>query len=1562
MRADQDTIEVTESLDIAIIGLSGRFPGANNIDEFWQNLRNGVESIRQFTDAELIDMGVSPASLRDPNFVKAGAILENIDMFDAKFFGYSPREAEIIDLQQRIFLECAWHAMENAGYGVNTAQNLVGVFAGASLSTYLLDNLLANKDTSLDIQDARDTFQTMISNDKDFLTTRVSYELNLMGPSIDIQTACSTSLVAVHMACQSLLSYQCDMALAGGVSIQVPQRTGYYYIPGGISSPDGHCRAFDARAQGTVFGSGVGIVVLKRLADALSDNDTIYAIIKGSALSNDGSSKIGYTAPSVDGQAQAIAMAQSVAGVDAETITYVEAHGTGTALGDPVEIAALTTAFRASTDKKNFCAIGSVKTNIGHLDAAAGIAGLIKAILALRHRQLPASLHFQQPNPQIDLASSPFYVNSRLQEWKSDGLKLRAGVSSFGVGGTNAHVILEQAPEIEPSSASREHQLIVISAKSGSALETASRNLAKHLRQHQGENLVDVAYTLQVGRKKMGHRRAMVCRDVQEAIRLLDSDEPARVLTVREEAEDRSVVFMFPGGGAQYVNMGLGLYQTEKVFRQEVDRCCELLKASIRYDLRDYIYPKRAKLEEAIRQMKRPSIGLPALFAVEYAMARQLDKWGVKADAMIGHSLGEYTAACLAGVFTLEDVLKIVRLRGELFEELPKGGMVSIDADEEEVRGMIGEGVSIAAVNGPRQVVVSGKEEAIVWLCQQMEQIRIEHRRVQIEVAAHSPLVERVLDRYEEFVRGVRKEEPRMRYVSNVSGKWVKKEDVIDARYWRRQLRECVRFSDGMEELVKAGAEVMVEVGPGQTLSSLAKMQKREKQANWVIGTMRHPQKEQDDRQCLTEAIGRLWMAGVEIDWGKYYEIERRRRIELPAYPFERQRYWIEERRGAERQGEEKRNKSRAAGGGKNGGKRKDVKEWFYVPEWQRLELRRNREPAGVGVEKRKRCIVMEGSSGFSRRLVERLREESWEVITVKAGDGYRRVSEKEYEIRAGEKRDYQELLRQVVGGAEEAVHIVHVWGIDDRERQSDVRSEERFRRDQRRGFNSLLCLAQAIEAGGMSGAVSVDFVSRGMQEVESSDVAAPEQATALGACKVISQECERVKCRSIDIGEVKRDRQEMIAVGQLIDEIDSGDKEQEVVYRGRRRYVRRYEPVLLDKRSAESVFRKGGVYMITGGTGGIGTEVAEYLCKKSEGKVALVSRRGIEGIGEENARRIEGMGESVMVERADVGDEEEMKRSIERVERRFGRINGLIHAAGLAGENAVKLIPEVTMTDCEIHFRAKVYGLYVLTRILRGRDLDFCLLFSSNASILGGLGSICYSAANIFMDFFACKHNKTTDTRWISANWDGWLLNRGNRLSSSFQTSLDQYAMTCDESIDALEYALSSEIEGQVVISTGDLADRLAIWTRQVGNRSTTAGADANLHTRPALTTAYVAASTEIERVVVNVWQDTLGIDRLGIHDNFFDLGGNSLIGLKAISRLKKELNIDIPVTALFEGPTISALARVISRGQESNGKVEEPAYEESRRRGERRSKRIRYRHGTANGILDIPVKEESR
>ncbi|PYJ60495.1 MAG: hypothetical protein DME24_09155, partial [Verrucomicrobia bacterium] len=584
----------TES--IAIIGLAGRFPGAKNLAEFWRNLREGVESVSFFQDEELqASLLDGPPPKDNPNFVKARAVLEDADRFDAAFFNVNPKEAEIMDPQHRVFLETAWEALENAGHNPDTFGGLIGLFAGSSMNTYLLSNLIPHRD----LIGLVGGFQIMLASDKDYLPTRVSYKLNLRGPSLTVQTACSTSLVAVCLACQNLLNYQCDMALAGGVSITFPQKKGLLYQEGGIISPDGHCRAFDADAGGTVSGDGVGIVVLRRLSDALADSDHICAVIKGCAINNDGSLKIGYTAPSIDGQAEVIAMAQANANVDPDSISCLEAHGTGTPLGDPIEIAGLTKAFRAGTTATGFCAIGSVKSNIGHLDAAAGVAGLIKTVLALQHQQLPPSLHFQRPSPKVDFANSPFYVNDKLREWKPGRTPRRAGVSSFGIGGTNAHVVLEETPAAEPSGQSRPWQLLLLSAKTESALETSAANLAEYLRKNSEINLADVAFTLQAGRKPFGHRRMALCRSVPEAVQALAGRDAKRVFDGQPGEEQPRVAFMFPGQGAQQVGMGRELYQTEAVFREQVNRCCEILQPHLELDLRTILYPEADKLEQA---------------------------------------------------------------------------------------------------------------------------------------------------------------------------------------------------------------------------------------------------------------------------------------------------------------------------------------------------------------------------------------------------------------------------------------------------------------------------------------------------------------------------------------------------------------------------------------------------------------------------------------------------------------------------------------------------------------------------------------------------------------------------------------------------------------------------------------------------------------------------------------------------------------------------------------------------------------------------------------------------
>ncbi len=879
--------------EIAIIGMSGRFPGAKDLDQFWLNLRDGVEAITRFSDEELGSRGVPPEIFRKPNYVKAGVVLEDIDLFDAAFFGYNAKEAAAMDPQQRFFLEAAWQALEDAACNPNTFDGTIGVFGGGSCNDYR-KMIPADRQG---ITGGFDAFQAMLGNEQDFLASRVSYKLNLKGPSLTIQTACSTSLVAVHLACQNLLIYQCDMALAGGVCIRLPQGVGYQYHEGMIWSPDGHCRAFDAEAKGTIFGYGVGVVVLKRLSEALADGDSIYAVIKGSAINNDGAAKVGFTAPSVDGQAEVLAMAQELAGVEAQSINYIETHGTGTPLGDPVEVEALTQAFRAHTDKKNFCAIGSVKTNIGHLDAAAGVASLIKTVLAMKNKELPPSLHFKTPNPKIDWANSPFFVNSKLTAWESSEEPRRAGVSSFGIGGTNAHIILEEAPEIMGASGSRPWHLLALSARTPSALDTMTANLAGYMQRHPDLNLADAAFTLHTGRKEFTHRRILVCEDVPDAIKVLTAAEGTEGLQNGSSGSGRrDVAFMFSGQGAQHVNMSLGLYNEERIFKEQVDFCAEILLPLLKRDLRDILYPSSTdKIKESKDLINRTDFAQPALFVVEYAMAKLWRSRGIAPAAMVGHSIGEYVAACLSGVFKVEDALNLVVMRGRLMQSMPPGSMLAVPLTEEEVLPCLGPELTVAVINGSSMTVISGETPGIAALQERLSKEKnIECRKLVTSHAFHSRMMEPVLDDFVAIVEKTPRQQPHIPFVSNVSGTWITPKEATSPAYWAKHLRHTVRFDSCLTTLLEMKDCTLLEVGPGQILTLLAK-QHPNSDSHVVLPSSRRPVERKEDLQVFLNTLGQLWMAGLKINWADFYCDEKRKKINLPTYPFERQRYWLNE-------------------------------------------------------------------------------------------------------------------------------------------------------------------------------------------------------------------------------------------------------------------------------------------------------------------------------------------------------------------------------------------------------------------------------------------------------------------------------------------------------------------------------------------------------------------------------------------------------------------------------------------------------------------------------------------
>ena len=888
-----DSFENSES--IAIIGMAGCFPGAGNCEELWSNLCLGIESITFFSESDL-DPSIDNAILTHPDYVKARGTIDEVDKFDASFFKISPREAQMMDPQHRIFLEVAYQALENAGYAAHNYEGLIGVFGGTGFNTYFANNVAPNRNA----MNIFGRHQTYIANGPDYLSTRVSYKLNLKGPSISLYTGCSLSLVAVCLAYDSLLNYNCDMALAGGINIECPQNSGYLYHEGEITSKDGHCRPFDARANGTVFSNGGGIVVLKRVQDALKDGDHIYAVIKGAGMNNDGSKKVSYTAPSVDGQAEVISMAHADAEIDPESISYVETHGTGTPVGDPIEIAALSKAFQTKTASKNHCAIGSIKANIGHLDAAAGVAGLIKTALMLYHKKIPPNINFQEINPAIDIANSPFYVNTDLMDWKNDKIPVRrAAVSSFGVGGTNAHVVLEEAPERRKSSDSRLTQLILASAKSPDSLAMMLKNLSTYFKDHPGLNLPDVAFTLQTGRSHLDYRIAVTCENINDAILGLENPATRKIKKVPVENSDRDVVFMFSGQGSQYPDMGLDLYKSEPVFAQSLDQCLEILGYYTSLDVRSMLYPgidapSTNDTETSSQLLNQTRITQPVLFSIEYALSKLWMSWGISPYALVGHSIGEYVAGCLSGVFTLEDALFIVAKRAEIMQEQPRGAMLAVFLSEDEIQGYLNDKISLAVINSPSICVLSGEEQAVEELMITLSSKEITHRRLYTTSHAfHSYMMDPVLEPFSEKLRKIKLHPPKIPFVSNLTGNWISDFQATDPDYWVKQLRSPVRFSDCIEVLAQNPNAVFLEVGPGNTLANLTKLHASIKENQGAFSSLHHPNDAKPDLTFILNTLGQLWQNGKNIDWRGFYGNEIRQKCPLPAYPFSGKSHWI---------------------------------------------------------------------------------------------------------------------------------------------------------------------------------------------------------------------------------------------------------------------------------------------------------------------------------------------------------------------------------------------------------------------------------------------------------------------------------------------------------------------------------------------------------------------------------------------------------------------------------------------------------------------------------------------
>jgi len=1490
--------------DIAVIGVVGRFPGADDLGAFWRNLREGRDSISFITTEELIAAGVEPELVADPNYVPANGMLSDIMHFDAGFFGITPAEAEVMDPQHRIFLESAWHVLEHAGYGGGVGDQAVGVFASCSHPRYLIFNLLPH----LYAQSPHSIYQVLLGNDRDYLTTRASYLLNLRGPSINVQTACSSSLVAVHMACQSLLSGESDMAMAGGVAIKVPQKSGYLYSEGMIVSPDGHCRAFDARANGTTWGSGIGVVLLKRLEQALADGDTVYAVIKGTAINNDGSLKVGFTAPGVDGQSQVIIDALASAGIDPASITYVEAHGTGTPMGDPAEVAALTRAFGGSRNGQPHCALGSVKSNIGHLDTAAGITGLIKTILALRHREIPPSIHFDTPNPQIDFQNSPFFVNDRLRDWPSNGQPRRAGVSSFGLGGTNAHLIVEEAPAEETPSPSRDAHVIVFSARTEDALEQMRSNLIEFFRAGADISIADAAYTQAVGRAQLPHRAAFVCRDSADAAAALVHPHRLHRGTTPPTVPD--VVFMFPGQGAQYAGMGRELYRDETVYRTAIDHCADLLKVDLGIDLRAALYPDGTDHESASLRLNETWLTQPALFATEYALAQLWMSWGIRPGAMIGHSIGEYVAACLANVFDLTTALKLVAARGRLIWQQPGGAMLAVAVSQGQLEDRLPPGLSIAAFNAANSFVIAGPVAGIDEFADQLSEVGIACRRLKTSHAFHSEMMETVTAPFSELLREVKFGRPGIPFISNVTGAWARAEDVTDPNYWARHLRQTVRFADGIDQLLSDSHRLFLEVGPGDTLAKLAGRQPLADKSRVVVSSISAPRVSggelgvdlHSEAAQIAGGLARLWCAGVEVDWVSYFGNQQRRRVEMPLYPFERQRHWVEPLKNPP---------VRATGTAK----KLPLDQWFHLPTWSPT-LPPGRIPTGRLARSSAPWLIFTNGCKLGLSLVERLESEGQSAVCVEESSEFACLDERRFVLRPDVVADYERLFAEAAPGGFEK--IVHLWNLHSEHDTNDAQQTRR------RGYESLVCLAQALVKQSLENPITIAVVADRLHDVFGQGDVCPDTATLWGPCLVIPQEHPHLTIRTIDVPKGATENVLAFSADTLLSEIEGDSADPHVAYRGQLRFVPRFERIEFEVgEDADSKLREGGVYLITGGLGKVGLQAAELLFDMVGARLCLLGRMPFPEVAdwplwlETHAgsdrtsikiRRLMALrdrGAEILTLRADVSLESEMRSALDEIQQRFGVLHGVIHAAGALDDPSFTCaLEDLDVAASEAQFRPKVEGVRVLERVVRDVALDFCLLISSNAALLGGLGFTAYSAANRFMDAFAAVRNRSGGTPWVSTNWDTW---------SFDNPSTAELSMSPAESRDALRRVLSRTPPGQLMIATGDLCSRYDQWVRRQGWEKASEVSVKTSHARPKDAGRIVVPRSATERVLVGLWKELFGFASIGIDDDFFELGGDSLSGIRLMSMIKDALGKRASLNLLLKEPTIRALAAAL-------------------------------------------------
>jgi phthiocerol/phenolphthiocerol synthesis type-I polyketide synthase E len=1461
---------------VAVVGMAGRFPGAAGIEAFWQQLRAGWSGIQPLDKEELRRRGVPAAQLEHPDYVARSARLDDIDLFDAAFFDYTPREAEITGPQLRLLLECAHQALEDAGCAPDKDGARVGTFVGISKCDYL-NNLI----THPRLFAALGAKTVEFGNDNTFAATQISYKLDLRGPAVSLATACSTSLVAIHLARKSLLAGECDLALAGGAQVSITHDRGYQYQDGGIHSPDGHCRTFDENARGTVSGNGVGIVALKRLDDARRDGDRIIAVLRGSAINNDGRDKVGYTAPSVSGQAVAIAEAQAEAGVDAREVGYVEAHGTATPLGDPVEIAALTEAFRLRSADTGYCAIGSLKSNLGHMGAAAGVGGFLKAALAVSRGAIPPSLHFTRPNPALQIEQSPFFVNATLRDWAAAPAQRIAGVSSFGMGGTNAHALLAGHAATPGSASPRGAQLFTVSAQSRAALAQQCRELAAAVEAQPDADLADIAYSLALGRRDRPWRRSIVADSAARLCGQLREDTPVQAL----ETSPAPLIFLFPGQGAQHLGMAAGLRDSEPVFAAALQRCAAVIQHEAGIDLYAFIDPPEAQREALAAQLATTAVGQPVLFAVEYALAQLWLSWGLRPQLMLGHSLGEYVAATLAGVFTLEAALRLVVTRGRLMQSAPGGAMLSVNFSEAEAQAALGAGISLAAVNGPQLCVLSGTRAALDTLVARLTARGLECQWLDESHAFHSAQMDGVLDAFARAVEQAAPQPPRLAFVSNLSGRPVTADEAIDPQYWVRHLRGTVRFQPGLAWIAQQQPGQLLEVGPGQVLSTLARRSGLAG-GDTTLSTLPHPRAAGAALPQLLRSLGQLWAQGRRVDWRALYTAESRRKLSLPGHPLERRRYWVEASSEA--------SPAMLAAPA--------VAAAPLQQEIWRQSARRG-DLAATAAD----WLLLLDEGGIGAALLQQLQAVQANVAAVQPAAQFEDLGGGRYGVRAGEEDDLLRVLAGMPGDHAQRLHLVDLRGLDgadDAERASEL---------------ALAYAALAAPLSGLqrAGGTALFIASEGGCEVSGDESLGLRGAAALPFAQVAAQEIPGLAARQVDLAGCAQ-RGAAACAAELLAECLIDDGESLAAWRGRRRHLRQFDAAALPV-AATSRLRARGCYLITGGLRGIGLALAQHLAKVYKARLVLVSRTPLPAADDWDARlagddalaqtlralrAIQADGGEVLALAADVADAASMAYVHERIRAGFGALHGIVHAAGVADATPLQALGARELRRAA---EAKLRGSEVLAREFAAEPLDFVLHCSSQHALKGGIGRYAYAFANAFLDADARRRSREAAYPVIALAWSTWA-ETGMAVAPSggapavLDAARRAEALGNAEGCALFEQALGAG-QPHLVVSKSDFNQVLAAFGEEQRQRLNLLVEGAGeQRSRPAgLSRDYVEVSNETERGVAAVWSELLGIAPIGAEDNFFELGGNSLLLAQVALRLRETFAVGIGIQDLF-------------------------------------------------------------